>query len=177
MASVVSLPWHTLPIEMKCSVAAHLDCSDIRTFAKVNKEAYAIAVPAMWRVRTSSAARLLIIDLHVFLPQIVNLSSFEAVQSYIGHVPPSYHRYIRQLTITTKSRDLAAFTPSAARTTGAVSVSDALIQLLSQCTQVEDLTLNLDGSLTKAVIPCFQGLHSLTSLAINHVGDEQQSPL
>lgn len=56
MASVqsatVPLPWHSLPTEMKLSVVAHLDTDDVRSFAKVNKEAYTLAVPSLWRVRT-----------------------------------------------------------------------------------------------------------------------------
>lgn len=110
------------------------------------------------------------------LAQIVNLASIEAVQAYIGHVPHSYHRYIRQLTITTKpARDQPALSPS--EPVCARTASDALIHLLAQCTQLESLTLNLDASLSNAVIPCFAALHCLTSLAINHVGDEQHSPL
>ncbi len=45
------LPWNSLPTEMKFSVVDHLESADLRAFAKVNKEAYTIAVPAMWRVR------------------------------------------------------------------------------------------------------------------------------
>lgn len=97
------------------------------------------------------------------------------MQAYIGHVPPSYHRYIRQLTITTSPKDQPAFAPF--RAGHGRTVSDTLIQLLSQCTQLEQLTLNLDGSLCKTVVPCFESLHCLSKLSINHVGDEQHSPL
>ncbi|PSR75927.1 hypothetical protein PHLCEN_2v8841 [Hermanssonia centrifuga] len=144
------LPWNTLPTEMKFSVVDHLESADLRAFAKVNKEAYTIAVPAMWR--------------------IVDLQSDEALRSYLTNVPPSYHRYIHHLTITTKPT--ACGVEPTAQTT-----SDALTQLLRQCTQVEQLTLNLHTSLAKAVIPCFEALDALTVLSINHCGDEHQTPL
>ena len=53
MASSTAAPlsWDALPTEMKYSVVAHLECDDVRNFAKVNKEAYTIAVPALWKVR------------------------------------------------------------------------------------------------------------------------------
>lgn len=53
----------------------------------------------------------------------------------------------------------------------------AVTQLLSSCSQVEQLTLSLAGSLTKAVIPCFGKMPYLTNLCINHCGDEQRTPL
>lgn len=94
------------------------------------------------------------------------------MQTYLGNVPPSYHRYIRRLSICTKS--------AADRATGPASrqlVSDQCAQLLAQCTQVEQLTLSLDGSLEPAVIAAFENLHALRILAVNHCGDEHQSPL
>lgn len=51
MAATYALPWNSLPTEMKFSVVEHLHDEDIRAFAKVNKEAYSLAVPALWRVR------------------------------------------------------------------------------------------------------------------------------
>lgn len=97
------------------------------------------------------------------------------MQSYLGHVPPSYHRYIRQLSICTKS---AADLPTG-RTApfDRALVSKQCIELLRQCTQVEQLTLNLRGSLDDDVIPCFENLYALRVLSINHCGDEQLSPL
>lgn len=51
-SSVSAIPqWDSLPTEMKFSVVAHLDPNDVRTFSKVNKEAYTIALPTMWKVR------------------------------------------------------------------------------------------------------------------------------
>lgn len=93
------------------------------------------------------------------------------MHSYLGNVPPSYHRYIRQLSICTKS---ATTSPGPVDHT---LVSEQCRQLLSQCTQVERLTLNLAAALDKAVIPCFDGLHALQVLTINHSGDEQTCPL
>ena len=49
-AAAPALPWDAIPTEMKFSVVAHLDHDDLRAFSKVNKDAYAVAVPALWRV-------------------------------------------------------------------------------------------------------------------------------
>ena len=105
----------------------------------------------------------------------MNLTSLEAVQSYLTHVPSSYHRYIHQLTITTTPKDQPAFPPSAVGNNEAVS--NCLIQLLGQCTQVEQLTLNLNSSVSKSVVSVFGDLEALTALTINYVGDERQAPL
>lgn len=50
MFAQASIPWDALPTEMKFSVVEHLEPIDLNAFAKVNKEAYTLAVPAMWRV-------------------------------------------------------------------------------------------------------------------------------
>lgn len=46
--------WATLPTEMKFSIVELLHVDDVRAFARVNKEAYSLAVPAMWRVSAPS---------------------------------------------------------------------------------------------------------------------------
>jgi hypothetical protein len=107
-------------------------------------------------------------------PQDVNLGSFEAVQSYLGNVPPTYHRYIRRLSICTKSA--ADPTPGTAPATREL-ISQQCRELLAQCGQVEQLTLSLVGSLDKAVISCFESLDALRVLSVNHCGDENKSPL
>lgn len=43
-------PWRALPTEMKLAVLAHLATDDVRVFSKVDKEAYTLAVPSLWRV-------------------------------------------------------------------------------------------------------------------------------
>ncbi|KAI0361254.1 hypothetical protein OH77DRAFT_1516248 [Trametes cingulata] len=143
--------WSSLPAEMKLAIVDLLDLEDVRTFARVNRESYNLSVPALFRN--------------------VNIASAEALHQYAASVPKPYNRHIRQLTICTKR----ASEPS--HTAGPVRVTDALIDILPHCTQVEELTLSLAASLAKAVIPCFEHLHSLESLRIDHCGDEARSPL
>lgn len=57
MAATPTFPWHALPTEMKFSVVEHLQHEDIRAFAKVNKEAYSLAIPALWRVSSHLITR------------------------------------------------------------------------------------------------------------------------
>ncbi|EMD42197.1 hypothetical protein CERSUDRAFT_110738 [Gelatoporia subvermispora B] len=146
-----STPWYTLPAEMKLSVVDHLDLDDVKALALVNKQAYHLCVPSKFRS--------------------VRITSLEALQSYLSEVPAAYNQYIHRLYISTKhknERDL-----SYSRTAATLAVT----QLLSSCSQVEQLTLSLAGSLTKAVIPCFGKMPYLTNLCINHCGDEQRTPL
>jgi len=152
--SITSLqPWNVLPIEMKLSVVDLLDLNDVRSFSKVNREAYSLSVPAMWR--------------HI------DIKSYDALRSYLSHVPPSYHTFIRHLTVCTKPSSNSIF-PNA---DALKSATCSLVDLLAHCSQVEQLTLSLDTSLTEAVIPCFQRLTALTDLSITHCGDEQLAPL
>ncbi|KAI0331937.1 hypothetical protein GY45DRAFT_1352993 [Cubamyces sp. BRFM 1775] len=142
--------WATLPVELKLSIVDQLDLSDVQSFSTVNRESYNLSVPSLFRC--------------------VNIASAEALQRYAACVPKPYHRHIRQLTICTKRAN-------AATGSAAVRVSEALVDILPHCTQVEQLTLNLAASLAKAVIPCFEHLLSLKSLSIDHCGDEARSPL
>ncbi|EKM61198.1 uncharacterized protein PHACADRAFT_247651 [Phanerochaete carnosa HHB-10118-sp] len=154
MHAQAACSWDHLPVEIKFSIVELLDTPhDVKAFSRVSKQAYTLAVPALWRV--------------------VDLTSVEAVHSYLGNVPPSYHRYIRQLSICTKF----AATGPASGSDDHTLVSQQCSQLLSQCTQLEQLTLNLATSLDQAVIPCFSALHALRVLSINHCGDEQTNPL
>ncbi|KAI0095002.1 hypothetical protein BDY19DRAFT_902049 [Irpex rosettiformis] len=144
-----ALPWTSLPTEMKFSVIQHLDAKDIRSFAKVNKEAYTLAVPALWRV--------------------VDLQSLDHIISYADNVPQSYHRYTRQLSICTKPANSGAPTNTA--------ISDALSRLLASCTQIDQLSLTLEASLDYSLVHLFQHLDQLKALSIHHCGDEQRTPL
>ena len=115
------------------------------------------------------ARRVTVLNVVIFL-QSVDLKSYQALQTYLKNVPPSYNNYIHHLTIrTTTTYDH--------HDTSNPSPTDAIIELLTGCTQVERLTLELDGSLRKDVIPCFARLRSLTTLSIHHVGDERIAPL
>ncbi|KAH9847382.1 hypothetical protein C2E23DRAFT_765419 [Lenzites betulinus] len=140
--------WSSLPVEMKLNIVDHLDLADVRTFAKVNRESYCLSVPALFHT--------------------VHIASAEALHQYSAAVPKPYLRHIRQLTICTKRA-----TPGSSH----IRVSDALADVLPYCTQLERLTLSLAASLARAVIPCFEQLHSLDSLCIDHCGDEARSPL
>ncbi|KAI8980611.1 hypothetical protein BD414DRAFT_101815 [Trametes punicea] len=142
--------WSSLPREMKLSIVELLELSDIRTLARVNREAYNLLLP--------------------FLFRNVNIASAEALQHYAASVPNTYNRHIRQLTICTKRADDS---PGSQH----IPVTDVLIQFLPYCTQLEQLTLKLAASLEKSVIPCFEHLVSLSSLCVDHCGDEDRSPL
>lgn len=49
--------WSCLPAEMKLSIVDQLDLDDVRTFAKVDREAYNLSIPALFRVRLSTHLR------------------------------------------------------------------------------------------------------------------------
>ena len=104
--------------------------------------------------------------------QCVHIASADALQQYATHVPKIYLRHIRQLTICTKRAKQPPCGSSQP-----VRVTDALCDILPHCEQLEQLTLSLAASPAKAVIPCFQQLRELTSLCIDHCGDEARSPL
>lgn len=118
-----------------------------------------------------------IITVRVFYSQVVELKDMAAIKAYLENVPPSYHHYIRHLTIcTSPTRDkFDALCPPTVN--NCHDVTRVVSQLLLQCRQIVQLTLNLDGSLHQDVIPCFQTLQQLRVLSINHCGDEQQTPL
>lgn len=49
--------WSCLPVEMKLSIVDQLDLDDVRTFAKVDREAYNLSIPALFRVRLPTHVR------------------------------------------------------------------------------------------------------------------------
>ena len=162
--------WNDLPVEMKLTIVHQLDLDDVRSFSKINHDSYMLSVPSLFRVcplffrRCSHSLTL--------ARQSVNLRSAEALQQYAAAVPKDYLRFIRHLTISTKRVKVQARGASQP-----VRVTDALVDILPHCTQVEHLTLSLAASLTKAVIPCFRDLVALQSLFIDHCGDETRFPL
>jgi len=133
---------------MKFAVIDQLDLADVRAFSTANKHAYSLCIPAMWRR--------------------VHLKSSEALLSYIHNVPASYHHFIRELSVCTK--------PTNGHSDRTI-LSDALSVLLTQCSQVEHLCLNLESTLDASVIPSLKNLVSLRALSISHCGDEQKQPL
>lgn len=159
--------WSSLPVEIKLSVVDLLTLDDIKSFSAVDSETYSLCEPSMFRV--SPLPYPVPLQYRWTQTQSVNISSYEALQAYMSSVPKSYYSYIRQLHICTKANKTI--------TGYRRPVTDAVLELLENCTQVEKLTLNLEGSLSKSVIPCFAKLHSLTNLCINHCGDEQRTPM
>ncbi|KAI0734567.1 hypothetical protein C8Q72DRAFT_399788 [Fomitopsis betulina] len=145
--------WNTLPAEMKLSVVDLLDLHDVKSVSLVNWEAHSITIPSIFR--------------HVKIPD------YDALRAYLSSVPKSNNQYIRQLHLSTTTEAGQTTAPSV----NSHPITDAVAELLAHCSQVEQLTLNLAASLHRSVIPVFQHLNSLTSLTINHCGDEQWSPL
>lgn len=54
MQPATATSWASLPTEMKFAIVELLQVHDVRAFARVDKDAYSLAVPAMWRVRPLS---------------------------------------------------------------------------------------------------------------------------
>lgn len=106
-------------------------------------------------------------------PQHVKIPDYDALRVYLSSVPKSNNQYIRRLHLCTTAKAGQKDAPSV----DSHPITDAVAELLAHCSQVEQLTLNLAASLHRSVIPVFQQLNSLTSLTINHCGDEQRSPL
>ncbi|KAH9944098.1 uncharacterized protein BXZ73DRAFT_39622 [Epithele typhae] len=142
--------WNVLPTEMKLAVVGLLDASDAWQLANTSMESYALALPVLFRT--------------------VHIQSAEALHVYADAVPKAHNRHIRQLTISTKRA-------TQRRSAQPLRVTDALVEILPHCSQVEQLTLKLAASLTKAVIPCFEALAALESLCIGHCGDAARFPL
>lgn len=105
--------------------------------------------------------------------QHVKIPDYDALRAYLSSVPKSNNQYIRRLHLCTTTEAGQTTAPSVDNH----PITDAVAELLAHCSQVEQLTLNLAASLHRSVIPVFQQLNSLTSLTINHCGDEQWSPL
>ncbi|GBE77840.1 hypothetical protein SCP_0107220 [Sparassis crispa] len=146
-------PWGTLPPEMKLSVADLLDPRDMKALAMVDRESYDLCVPSIFRS--------------------VKIQSYEALQTYLSTVPSSYSHYIRRLHVCTKLDQSVPHAPVIGRRI----VTDTVIDLLAHCSQLEQLTLCLEGSLSKNIIPLFGDLRSLTNLSIHHCGDENRTLL
>lgn len=52
MISTAEQPWGALPAEMKFAIAEHLDLPDLKSLSKVNRQAYLLCVPTLFRVST-----------------------------------------------------------------------------------------------------------------------------
>ena len=96
------------------------------------------------------------------------------MQACVQAMKREHLAYTRQLTICTKS---SADTLSTPHRGDAQIISQLLIDLLEQCPQLEQLTLTLDGSVSKDVIPSFQNLNALKTLTISNCGNEDRYPL
>ena len=100
--------------------------------------------------------------------QNVSLNSYEAVSSFLLHVPGSYCHHIRSLALCLK--------PSSA-SSGFVDQNSALAGILSLVTRVESLSLHVIGSPAKSIISSFQNLLDLRSLHVSNCGEESAQPL
>lgn len=47
-------PWDALPAEMKLAIMDLLDLPDVKSLAKVNRQAYLLSVPTLFRVSMDS---------------------------------------------------------------------------------------------------------------------------
>ena len=146
----------------------------MRVFAKVSHECYRLSVPSLFRVCPLVLLFFVLVPQYVHNLQTVRITSAEALHQYASCVPKSYNRHIRHLTICTKRAKPQQPSGLASQP---IRVTDALVDILPYCKQVEHLTLSLTASLAKAVIPCFEELSALTSLCIDHCGDEARFPL
>ena len=100
--------------------------------------------------------------------QNITLNSYEALSSFMCHVPKPYYHHIRSLSLCLK--------PSLAGS-GPIDQTSALINVLPLVTRVESLSLHFIGSPAKSIIPSFQNLHDLRSLHVSNCGDEDAQPL
>ncbi|KIP09898.1 hypothetical protein PHLGIDRAFT_125894 [Phlebiopsis gigantea 11061_1 CR5-6] len=139
--------WDDLPAEMKYTVVEHLDGSDIPQFSKLNREAYSLSIPSLYRV--------------------VNLRGSKALRSFLDLVPGAHCRHVRTLSVDLSMDSL--YSPLRATT--------ALSDLLSRCTRLEELSLSIPGSLKPSIIPCFPRLRALRKLCISNCGRDENAPL
>ncbi|KAH8097059.1 hypothetical protein BXZ70DRAFT_895360 [Cristinia sonorae] len=137
--------WTLFPMELKFAVIELLTTEDIHSFSKASSESYALCVPTLFKT--------------------VNLPCREALQLFLAHVPKSYGRHIRSLSI----RTLAADGRNG-------PVTESLSELLEWCTQLEHLQLSLADSVRPSILSSFEKLRALRELGISNCGDENSNP-
>jgi len=100
--------------------------------------------------------------------QNITLNSYEAISSFMRHVPKPYYHHIRSLSLCLK--------PSSSNS-GPIDQTTLLIDILSLAARVESLSLHFIGSPAKSIISSFQNLHDLRRLHVSNCGDENAQPL
>ncbi|KAK7694871.1 hypothetical protein QCA50_002059 [Cerrena zonata] len=106
--SAPSATWLSLPAEMKLSVIEQLELDDVKTFATLNHQSYALSIPSLWRS--------------------IGLHNIEAVQACAQTVNSEYLAYTRHLVICTKSSKDTLLTP---HKVDAQIISQLMIDLFS----------------------------------------------
>jgi hypothetical protein len=97
----------------------------------------------------------------------VNLRGSKALRSFVDTVPDLHCRHVRTLVVDLSMDSL--FSPLRATT--------ALYELLDRCIRIEELVLNIPGSLKPAIIPVFEHLHALRKLTISNCGRDENMPM
>lgn len=105
--------------------------------------------------------------------QHVKLSSYEALKGFLTHVPRSYFHHIQRLDLST----MISKPTTAAYTDTPHPRTDAVVSLLSSCSRLEYLSLELSGGLARHAIPCFSHLPVLKELSISNWGPEESMPM
>ncbi|EPQ53455.1 hypothetical protein GLOTRDRAFT_139692 [Gloeophyllum trabeum ATCC 11539] len=141
-------PWVSLPAEMKLAVIDLLEVDQAKNFAFVSRETRRLCATAIF--------------------QSVILKSHEDLVDFLRDVPAAYYPFIRRLDVCSKSTQDRSGVPSR---------TEAVTALLRHCTQLERLSLRLEGSLANNAISCFCSLHSLKNVSIQNCGDEASTPI
>ncbi|KAJ7599277.1 hypothetical protein C8J56DRAFT_916300 [Mycena floridula] len=95
----------------------------------------------------------------------VKLNDFYALERFLEQVPRSYCRYIQRLDIIVATEhDVRART-------------EAVIAVLVASVCLQQLSIQMAGSLDKSIIPCFRYLHNLEHLTLKNSAQEEQYPM
>lgn len=160
-----STTWNCLPTEMKLTVVNLLEYEDVKSMSKVNRDAYYLSLPAIFKVSFFTFQAFTNVNRF----QTVQLSSFEALQRFLDAVPRIYYQHIIELDLSTQATGCLP--------AGSHPRTDAVVSLLSGCSRLQNLSLKLDGSLANHVIPTFSQLPHLKQLSINNCAAEEETPL
>ena len=157
---------------MNLSVLNLLSLGDLKAFSAVDQLCRQLALPTLFKVRASRPDSKH--GLHansLSSSQSVKLDGYEAVESFLSRFPSRSRISIRSLHVSTRPNQLEQQHPPAS------SQTDLLVALLSTCTIIQSLTLQVNGPLQKHIIPPFARLVHLTSLSIENVASEALTPL
>lgn len=158
---------------MNLSILELLSLEDVKAFSVVSRLCRLLATSTLFKVRTPvrdlTSARTQTLPFP--LTQSVKLDGYEVVETFLSRFPNTCRAYIRSLTVSMRPQEVTPQCDCAA------SQTDLLVILLSTCTMIQSLTLQLFGSPQKHIVPPFARLSHLTSLSIGTVAPEQLMPL